>query len=451
MAKKNLKNALGALLDKAYSEGSLADAAAQMSGLSAPPPSPAAKHHFQYTPPPAIPDKSGKEPSIYNLTGSLTGQLTGEQAGSITGEITDCPDSEPVYHPVQPVNKPASKPVKEPANPQPHKTKEPVSYPLFEPVNEPDNDKWAPFSERQGKILMYLIEAGGIANREQISLVTGVNIATVKYALRMLTKAGFIGNIQLYINHKKRGFTYTMNAQMCQEYAARVNNPDRRPYHDPVRNPVNWPVNKPGTEGGSIPVGVRTAPLVVEKDLNLTTNTPTTALNTLAEILRDDPELEWWHARDLQSKQVETWMETAGCSEGSMLQSLRHFAFDMQENGREAEMKKDPSNYFFSVLRKAGSYKAPTGYRSRAQRLADSEEELLREQLAEIKRLADIRHQREEACLELEFQKILSDPENAAYQDLISGLNDFEKKSSGRIREVGLRRLFNEMKGIADE
>jgi len=299
---------------------------------------------------------------------------------------------------------------------------------------------------------MYLIQAGGIANRDQIALFTSVNIATVKYTLRMLTKAGFIGNIQLYINHKKRGFSYTMNAQLCHEYASRVNNPDRTPYREPVSKPVNWPVNEPVRVGASMPVGAVMTPLVVvEKDLYLTTKNQAPALNTLSEILRDDPELEWWHVRDLQVKQVETWMETAGCSEGSMLQSLRHFAFDMQENGREAEMKKDPSNYFFSVLRKAGSYKVPTGYRSRAQRIADSEEEFLQEQLAEIKRLTKIRRQREEACLELEFQKILSEPESAAYQDLISGMNDFEKKSSGRMREVGLRRSFNEMKGIVEE
>ena len=150
-------------------------------------------------------------------------------------------------------------------------------------------------------------------------------------------------------------------------------------------------------------------------------------MNTLADIPAADPELEWWHCRGLQEKQVETWLETAGCSESSLLQSLRHFAFIMQENGREAEMKKDPSNYFFSVLRKAGSYKAPVGYRSRAQKMADFEEEVLQEHLAAIKRLTEIRHQREEAGMELEFQKILSEPESAVYKDLISGLNEFER------------------------
>lgn len=330
--------------------------------------------------------------------------------------------------------------------------KQPVSQTVRQPVEYRQfADPVASLTANQCKVILFLIQQHGITQRQAIVEGTGVALGTVKDALPVLVSKGFISKPAYFASSNYRGFSYVTNTTLCDEFIRK-----RGYLFQTIVQPVIQTINQPVIQTDVQPVGQSDSQNLPSSS-RLETKTTTMDFpqtkpgGNLSTILGTDPELNWWLEKGLQVKQIETWVEAAQCSEASMIQSLRHFAFDMCDNGRESEMQKDPSNYFYSVIRKAGSYKAPTGYRSRAQRMADDEQELLDRQIAEIKRLTEMRHRREEATIELEFQQILSVPESEAYLDLVSDLSNFERSSKGRVLEIGLRRIFMVKNGYLEE
>ena len=155
-------------------------------------------------------------------------------AGQQSGQPSGYSDNRPVHDMVNsPVIEPVSSPVNYPVNTSTNlKAKEPVTF--FDKIVDPE--LWYPFTEKQGRILLYLLQAGGRANRNNISSDTGINIATVKHTMRILAKDGYIGNVRLYVEHSRRGFSYTINQAMCAEFASRFGK------HISTSYPANKPV-----------------------------------------------------------------------------------------------------------------------------------------------------------------------------------------------------------------
>ena len=299
--------------------------------------------------------------------------------------------------------------------------KQPAKY-MFnastnEPTFEPDNGKvkcvdpelWYPFTEKQGKVLFYLIDAGGLANRQHISDDTGVNIATVKHTLRILVKEGYIGQIRLYVNHTQRGFSYKVNPQLCNEYYERLKgwinyspvrypvyraakNPNRELIHNPDNWPDNWPVSDPVKVPADSPVAI------VGNRLSGRSEPQATVDQTLATELHilTTPEMAYWLDLGLQDSQVRTWCADFEVTPTEIRQQLAWARWDLVVNGREAEIEKDAISWFTGILRKtAGCYPPAKGYltpieiRANWSRAQLAAEDKARTDLSEMERLTE--------------------------------------------------------------
>ena len=110
--------------------------------------------------------------------------------------------------------------------------------------------------------------------------------------------------------------------------------------------------------------------------------------------------------------------------------------FDLENNGRRTDVKKDAVSWFFGHLRTTGgSFPRPVNYRSPAELRAEAiEQDLAREK--------DARERLVAAEIEQAFQKILADPEGQEYKALLSQTNEFAKDIGGLALETILREIF---------
>lgn len=379
-------------------------------------------------------------------------KLKGNEPANIqTNTPVIYPDSEPVNYTANPVNvptneaKPDNEPGKVPTNkPVSEPVYAPVINPAIYPVNEPasnidnlltksiDPELWYPYTENQGKVLLYLIQAGGRTKREHIANDTGVNIATVKYTLRVLVKDGYISQTVLDVNHKMRGFAYSLNQHLCSEYAGRILGSDFKGISQTANYPVNRPVNYPNIRPNRSPV--------IDPDRRFSSSsfleeTLTTTKAVGNEVLVG-PEAAYWLDAGLQERQTLKWCEDFEVSTSEMRQQLAWARWDLLENRKEADVTKDVINWFFGCLRKtAGCYPRPDNYKSPAEVRAAA----IKLQHEKDKEAQDIIATSE---LDREFQAIMSNPDGEAYKKLYAQVSGFAKEQGGFALELGLRELY---------
>ncbi len=345
-----------------------------------------------------------------------TNEPTKASAIKSTNEPTYIYESanEPDYKPVHvsanwPANESAIKPSLKPAIESDIKS-------ANEPTKPIDPELWFPFTEKQGRVLLYLIEAGGFANRQNISIDINVNVATVKYALRLLAKDEYIGNIRICMS-PRQGFSYNINPQKCNEFYERI-----KGYS--ANRPTHWPTHKPTHDVYSKPT----------HDVFISSS----SIKTNTTIL-SSPEMLFWVDIGLQERHVMAWCKEFDISAEEMRQQLAWARWDMIEN-RKDETVENPVNWLYGVLRRTGGcYPRPEKYMSPAERR-------LRDMEAEAKRLEEAREQTRQVEFDLEFQKILDDPDGDDYKQLFAQLSDFEKQQKGKVLDMGLRRIFQATK-----
>jgi len=326
---------------------------------------------------------------------------------------------------VESANEPDYKPVYESANRSAYESAikpslESAIESGIEPANKPtkpiDPELWFPFTEKQGRVLLYLIEAGGFANRQNIALDINVNVATVKYTLRLLAKDEYIGNIRICMS-PRQGFSYNINPQKCNEFYERI-----KGYS--ANKPTHWPTIKPTHVSFSQSAN---DPFISSSSIK----TNTTILSV--------PEMLYWADIGLQDRHAMTWSKEFDITTEELRQQLAWARWDIIEN-RKGETVENPVNWFYGVLRRTGGcYQRPENYLSPAERR-------LRDIEAESKRLEETRQKLQQAELDLEFQQILEDPGGDEYQHLFAQLTDFEKQQKGKVLEMGLRRIFQARK-----
>jgi len=365
------------------------------------------------------------------------------------------PDSEPVHEPAQhPANKPAHKPVNRPAHePDSEPVHEPVHYQINQPAKRQAKhpakpiapEQWYPYTEKQGRVLLYLITAGGRTKRKSISMDTGVNIATVKYSLRVFVKDGFISPTTLDVNHTMRGFTYALNPHLCNEYASRIlgldfvpishpaNQPAKYQAHKPVHYPDDWPVLKPAHEPAHYPVHEPDSPF---SSSSLDDKTTTTKTGPGNENFLTGAIGAYWEEEGLSESQASKWCQQFEVEPAVMKLQLEWARFDLENNGRRTDVKKDAVSWFFGHLRTTGgSFPRPVNYRSPAELRAEAiEQDLAREK--------DARERLVAAEIEQAFQRILTDPDGQEYKALLNQTNEFAKDIGGLALETILREIF---------
>jgi len=145
----------------------------------------------------------------------------------------------------------------------------------------------------------------------------------------------------------------------------------------------------------------------------------------------------FWIDAGLSERQAATWCSEFEIAPEGLRQQLAWARWDILENG------KDPGNavsWFFGALRKTGGcYTRPENYQSPA-------ELRLKAMEIEAKRLAEVRLQLQEAEEELEFQRMMNDPDGDLHQACFRNLRELAKSMRGRGLEAAMREQFRKIR-----
>jgi hypothetical protein len=306
-------------------------------------------------------------------------------------------------------------------------------------------DAFFPFTPGQGKVLLYLIEAGGKSNRNVMAARTGVPLSSLAKTLRLLEKVGYIKRAEQKVyDHRERGFYYSTDRQMCSEFYERVTGTQIATQsgshigmHAGIHTGIGVGIVKrthigtvPGTQSG-IHAGTQapfSSRVFEEKEL---TTSKTGLLN--------DPELRFWSGEGVTEKQVANWMAEFELSEEEIVLSLRYARFDILERGDV----QNSANWFYKLLTRNGFYPRPANYKS----LVEIKAEALKQQQ---ERDREARAELEANSLEVEFVKFLADPDAPLYQELLEQVSGFAKdqlKDGDRHAvEIELKELFKNVR-----
>jgi hypothetical protein len=290
-------------------------------------------------------------------------------------------------------------------------------------------------TRNQCQVLLYLIHQPGITQRPAISEHTGVPFGTVKDALAVLVKKGFISKPQYYVNGDYRGFSYVSNRALCENFLRKRGPEFSQPTNQTVNHPVGQTVFKTVGQTVNRPDGwsdsqtvVQTVPFSskVFEDENLTTSKPG---------LLNEPELRFWAGEGVTERQVVNWMAEFQLSEEEIVMSLRYGRFDILERGDV----QNSANWFYKIMTRNGFYPRPPNYRSLLEIRAEAlqqQQELDKEAKAQI----------EAADFENRFQAFLADPDAPLYQELLKQVNNFAieqlKVGERMVADIELRELF---------
>jgi len=294
-------------------------------------------------------------------------------------------------------------------------------------------DAFFPFTPGQGKVLLYLIEAGGKTNRNIIEARTGVPLSSLAKTLRLLEKAGYIKRAEQKVyDHRERGFYYSTDRQMCSEFYERVTGTHigtQNETHHGIHSGIGAGTQRrthtgivTGTQVGIHTSTHRPFSSKVLEEKGLTTSKPG---------LLSDPELRFWSGEGVTEKQVQNWMAEFELSEEEISLSLRYARFDILERGDV----QNSANWLYKILTRNGFYPRPPNYRS----LVEIKAEALKQQR---ERDQEARTQLEASTLDDEFTKFLQDPDSPLYQQLFEQASSFAKEQGGFALETELKELF---------
>lgn len=288
MVKINLKSALGDILDKAYANEPLAEAASDMSDLSS---------------------KSLTSPALkLTITENKTDEQLQNAANNHPSIHQMISKPEPTIHPSNQSSPGAVHPFIRPII---HSSNHSPIHPSVHLFNE--KSKYHPLTPGHGKVLMFLIEkCVGATNVETISNATQVPVGTVKDGLRALLKYGYVSAKWRIVQYDFHGFGYSLNHQICIEYSEKVNGTTQSSIYPSIH-----PIIQPSGSLSSSSSYKKTTPEKPQIDL-------------------DHPELDYWIEQGLNAKTVTGWMEEFAISDKQILQALKHAAFDipLQEEKR---------------------------------------------------------------------------------------------------------------------
>ena len=320
----------------------------------------------------------------------------------------------------------------------PKQTVEQATKQTIRPV-QPQSGRqiWLPLNENQGRLLLFLYEkGGGLTNMDIVVAETGIAYGTARAGIDVLIREGYVTYKARHNGHSFRGFEYAMNNHLCSLYAARVRGEQTE---QPVRQSFQQSNNQANNQTMKQPLGQSSnqAVTVVSSyltDLKSTTNSDTAEID---DLLRD-PELGYWREKGVSARQITLWSEEFQMPVDQVIQSLKYCRYEMVVLNLEEEKQiAKPENWFYRVIQKSGVYPKPANYKSLAEIRVEQMEQAVRE-------AADLRSRQAVAEQEMAFQRILADPEGAAYQALHSKVSDFAREMGGKALETALREAFDQ-------
>jgi hypothetical protein len=140
--------------------------------------------------------------------------------------------------------------------------------------------------------------------------------------------------------------------------------------------------------------------------------------NTTTEAPLDlsDPYLVFWVEKGLTAKKIQLWMNEFSLSSSLLLDFLKWAKFDLVDNDKAKSVKQDDFQAWFYGALKKGGYSKPANYKSHHQILIEQEAQELERMKAELKTLSELRKEKRRLTLEIEFERMMADPEGDLYK-----------------------------------
>jgi hypothetical protein len=168
------------------------------------------------------------------------------------------------------------------------------------------------------------------------------------------------------------------------------------------------------------------------------TDTETTTKENFEIEIDNNPDLNFWKEKGLKGFQISKWLqEFPNIKKEELIASLCHCAYDMKELGREKKEKiRNSINYFYHVIKKAGFYPSPQGYKSIKEKALEAKEKWIKDQ-------EDLKKREQEAEEKHKFLEMMNNPEGELYKKCYASLNEFERKMKpGKAYEVGMMKVL---------
>jgi hypothetical protein len=191
----------------------------------------------------------------------------------------------------------------------------------------------------------------------------------------------------------------------------------------------------------------------------------TTTKSKIETILGENPELGYWRQKGLTKKQIEEWIKVAGCNLENMIKYLCYCRFEMVDMGvEESKPVKKVYDWFFRIIEKTGHYPKPKGYRSYEEKEIERQKNFLEEKQKHLSELRELREKEKVIERDLQFEKMLKDPESEIHKRVLGMLNNYSRKlkpnSKGFIRSMRIafdecmdkeeQKEFEELRSVVD-
>lgn len=323
----------------------------------------------------------------------------------------------------------------------------------------------------QACVLEYMINAGGVTNARAISDATGIGIPSVRDAISRLIRRGFLPEPVTIRNATFQGFSYVLNQSMVGHFKAAGGleqktykqasdrlTADRQTVYRSHSTAVRQSDSLTPISSSRIEELTTTPACQAVRPSHGQTETPFDITPSEAQVITPSnagvmipsnntqdsqtifvlmgPTGMFWEGEGLQERQAKTWCEQFEVDPLQMKQQLEWARFDLVNNNKAAEVRKDPVSWFFGVLRQTGGcYPKPANYKSPAEIRAEQMEQAARD-------AAEARERQVAAEHELAFQKLMSNPDSEEYRRLLANVDEFAKDVGGKVLETALREAF---------
>lgn len=167
------------------------------------------------------------------------------------------------------------------------------------------------------------------------------------------------------------------------------------------------------------------------------------------------PDYNFWREHGLTQTQCTRWQEEFGLDELLLDNYLRWCAHDLGQGERKDKSGKtisNPANWFYSILKKTGSYPKPEGYQSHEEKTFMAREQALKDQADLQEREKALRSQEEKNEAEALFVAFLEEGEAGPYfHDICQKISPFlyeNRHARRRLFENALRTAYFKFLGI---
>lgn len=334
-------------------------------------------------------------------------------------------------------------PTRSPTHSQPGS---PTGQSVISSIDESVNSSSRILTDNQA-IVYYCLKwlAGNATSVLTVSIVTGVNVHTVKSALQKLRKSGYIKYYGGLVNLGGRvGFSAIVkDCQIilrgsAQRVANVLKNIDWQGLllaksindcvlDDPLLNHRLGPLLNHYSD----------QPLDHLMPPSLSSSSNSFKKPTSEELLEylNHPEMDYWkEGRGLTVRKMEGWLKDFQINPLILFRYLCYCAFDMVILEKERELVKTPEDYFFGITKKSGFYPKPKGYQSweekRAAQLEKDEQEYF---------------QGQEKMLEAEARKIMRE-KGKEYEHVLKAMPGKLNRQEGPMFEGTFIETYKKLK-----